>query len=307
MERVSCLQEPHSPEEIDARIIWRYEILYDAFFEERDLIPDGRFHEIRFEDLERDPVAEIRRLYEGLDIPGFEVFRPALENYVRSKLELPQERVPEAPHFAAQRDLASLEAELRRVELPLAIRVPSPGGHHRPCWRWTEDEIHVWRVGVASAYTRRDVLWSFLAGDERQKATDFLFDDDRERFIVSEGCCGRSWGVTCASILGFAYNAYGKPRLAGDFGIRFSTSHSHGLILLAFARDRDVGVDIERVRADLGLEEIAASWFSPREIATLHSLRNDLREQAFFACWTRKEALAKAEGKGLALPLCRFP
>jgi 4'-phosphopantetheinyl transferase len=41
-------------------------------------------------------------------------------------------------------------------------------------------------------------------------------------------------------------------------------------------------------------------------MATLHSLRNDLREQAFFACWTRKEALAKAEGKGLALPLCRF-
>ena len=63
-----------------------------------------------------------------------------------------------------------------------------------------EDEIHVWRVGVSSAYTRRDVLWSFLADDERQKATDFLFDDDRERFIVSEGCCGRSWGVTSASI-----------------------------------------------------------------------------------------------------------
>jgi hypothetical protein len=56
----------------------------DAFFEERDLIPDGQFHEIRFEDLERDPVAEMRGLYERLGIPGFEAFRPALENYVRS-------------------------------------------------------------------------------------------------------------------------------------------------------------------------------------------------------------------------------
>jgi 4'-phosphopantetheinyl transferase len=46
--------------------------------------------------------------------------------------------------------------------------------------------------------------------------------------------------------------------------------------------------------------------FAPREIATLHALRKDLREEAFFACWTRKEALAKAEGKGLTLPLCRF-
>ncbi|CAN5240129.1 MAG: 4'-phosphopantetheinyl transferase superfamily protein [Rubrobacteraceae bacterium] len=168
------------------------------------------------------------------------------------------------------------------------------------------DEVHVWRVVVGSAYTRRDVLWSFLAGDERQKADDFLFDGDRERFVVSRGVLRALLGCYLRrhpGSLGFGYNAYGKPHLAGDFGIRFSTSHSHGLILLAFARDRDVGVDIERVRADLGLEEIAASWFSPREIATLHSLRNGLREEAFFACWTRREAFAKAEGKGLAMLL----
>jgi hypothetical protein len=84
MERASCLQEPRSPEEIDTWIIRRYKVLYGAFFEERDLIPDSRFHEIRFEDLERDPVAEIRGLYESLGIPGFEVFRPALEDYVRA-------------------------------------------------------------------------------------------------------------------------------------------------------------------------------------------------------------------------------
>ena len=168
------------------------------------------------------------------------------------------------------------------------------------------DEVHVWRVDVGSAYTRRDVLWSYLAGDERQKAADFLFDGDRERFVVSRGVLRVLLGCYLSrhpGSLGFGYNAYGKPNLAGDFGIRFSTSHSHGLVLFAFARDRDVGVDVERVRADLGLEEIAARWFSPREIATLHSPRNGLREEAFFACWTRKEALAKAEGKGLAMLL----
>jgi 4'-phosphopantetheinyl transferase len=149
-------------------------------------------------------------------------------------------------------------------------------------------------------------LWSYLAGDERQKAADFLFDGDRERFVVSRGVLRVLLGCYLSrhpGSLDFGYNAYGKPHLAGDFGIRFSTSHSHGLVLFAFARDRDVGVDIERVRADLGLEEIAARWFSPREIATLHSPGNGLREEAFFACWTRKEALAKAEGKGLAMLL----
>jgi len=82
MERASCLQKPRSPQEIDAWIIGRYKALYNAFLEEKDLIPKGHFHEIRLEDLERDPVGEIRRLYEGLGIPGFEAFRPSLEDYV---------------------------------------------------------------------------------------------------------------------------------------------------------------------------------------------------------------------------------
>jgi 4'-phosphopantetheinyl transferase len=175
--------------------------------------------------------------------------------------------------------------------------------------RLDKDEVHVWRVEVGSAYTCRDILWSFLAGDERQKAADFLFEGDRERFVVSRGVLRTLLGRYLRrhpGSLGFDFNPYGKPFLAGDSGICFSTSHSHGLVLLAFACGREVGVDIERVRADLGLEEIAACCFSPREIATLHSLGKALREEAFFACWTRKEALAKAEGKGLARALCRF-
>ena len=171
------------------------------------------------------------------------------------------------------------------------------------------DEVHVWRVEVGSAYKRRDILWSFLAGDERQKAADFLFEGDRKRFVVARGILRAILGCYLGRHpggLGFGYNPYGKPHLAGNSEIRFSTSHSHGLVLLAFARGREVGVDIERVRADLGLEGIAARCFSPGEIASLHSLRDDLRKRAYFACWTRKEALAKAEGKGLALPLRRF-
>jgi 4'-phosphopantetheinyl transferase len=171
------------------------------------------------------------------------------------------------------------------------------------------DEVHVWRVEMESAYHHRGILWSFLAGDERQKAADFLFEGDRKRFVVARGVLRALLGCYLGrhpGSLGFGYNPYGKPHLAGDSEIRFSTSHSHGLVLLAFARGRDVGVDIERVRADLDFEGIAARCFSPGEMASLHSLRNGPRERAFFACWTRKEALAKAAGKGLALPLRRF-
>lgn len=83
MERATRLQNPHSLN-LDDRIIQRYKVMYDVFFEEQELIPDGQFHEVDFEELERDPVGEVRRIYERLDIPGFEAFRPSLERYVDS-------------------------------------------------------------------------------------------------------------------------------------------------------------------------------------------------------------------------------
>ena len=72
---------------IDDRIIRRYNVLYDAFFEARKLIPHEHFHEVRFEDLERDPMREMRRLYENLRLPGFDTFEPMLRQYVDSLTE----------------------------------------------------------------------------------------------------------------------------------------------------------------------------------------------------------------------------
>jgi omega-hydroxy-beta-dihydromenaquinone-9 sulfotransferase len=96
MERATRLQNPRSLD-LNARIMRRYKTVYDAFFEERGLIPDGQLHELRFEDLEEDPVAEVRRLYEGLGLPGFEAFRPSLENYVRANSNYRKNEYPELP------------------------------------------------------------------------------------------------------------------------------------------------------------------------------------------------------------------
>ena len=171
------------------------------------------------------------------------------------------------------------------------------------------DEVHVWRVDVRSAYARRNDLWRVLAKDERQKATDFLFEDDRKRFVVSRGMLrvllGRYLRAQPDSLV-FGHNPHGKPFLVGASGVRFSTAHSHDLVLLAFVRDRDIGVDVEHLREDLGLDEIASRHFSTREVATLRSLPNSSRKKAFFACWTRKEAFAKAKGRGLTLLFSRF-
>jgi hypothetical protein len=69
---------------VDERILDYYRLMYDAFFEESRLIPAGRFHEVGFEELEKDPVAQMRILYEQLGLNGFETIRPTLERYVAS-------------------------------------------------------------------------------------------------------------------------------------------------------------------------------------------------------------------------------
>jgi hypothetical protein len=80
---------------IDDHILARYNLLYDAFFEERSLIPEGRFHEMSFEDLERDPMGEVNRLYVGLGLDGFESFRPRLRDYVDSLAGYRKNPLPE--------------------------------------------------------------------------------------------------------------------------------------------------------------------------------------------------------------------
>jgi len=69
---------------IDDRLIRLYNAVHDAFFAERHLIPAGRYHEVRFEELERAPIGEMQKLYERLGLPGFEKLRPKLQRYVDS-------------------------------------------------------------------------------------------------------------------------------------------------------------------------------------------------------------------------------
>jgi len=151
-----------------------------------------------------------------------------------------------------------------------------------------------------------------LTLDERARARRFRFPRDRDRFIVARGVLrailGRYLGVDPGR-LRFRYSPYGKPALAGPFedeGIRFNLAHSQGIALYAVSRGREVGIDVEYVRADLADERIAERFFSPREVATLRAVPAEQRREAFFHCWTRKEAYVKARGEGLSLPLDQF-
>jgi 4'-phosphopantetheinyl transferase len=144
-----------------------------------------------------------------------------------------------------------------------------------------------------------------LSPDERCRAERFHFDADRRRFSVARALLRTLLGryLACPPpAVAFVYGPQGRPALADPVaagGLTFSVSHSHGVALYAFTRDRDVGVDVERIRSDMNTEGIAAQMFSASEQAALSALAAEARLAAFFAGWTRKEAYAKAIGQGL--------
>jgi 4'-phosphopantetheinyl transferase len=173
-----------------------------------------------------------------------------------------------------------------------------------------DGEVHVWRTPLEQPADRLEDLRRTLAPDERQRAERFHFDKDRRHFVAGRGLLrtllGRYLGRDPGS-LQFAYNPQGKPMLAGEGGgLRFNLAHSHGLALFAVSRGRELGVDLERIRPEFAGEPVAQRFFSPREVAALRALSGERRHEAFFVCWTRKEAYLKATGKGLSLPLDCF-
>ena len=91
-----ALQRPEHGD-LDDRVIRQYNEVYDAFFEERGLVPDGRFHELAFEALEADPVGQVQSLYEALALPDFQAARPALERYAASLANYKKNAYPPLP------------------------------------------------------------------------------------------------------------------------------------------------------------------------------------------------------------------
>ncbi len=177
--------------------------------------------------------------------------------------------------------------------------------------RLKENEVHVWRAALDLPASYLRGLGQVLTSDERAVASRFLLHEDRDQFVAARGLLR----VILACYLGqdpghlrFRYGPYGKPALAEESGglLRFNIAHSRGLALYAVAWGRDLGVDLERIDPDLASREIAEQFFSPREADALRALPSHLWLDAFFACWTRKEAYIKARGGGLSISLKEF-
>jgi 4'-phosphopantetheinyl transferase len=173
-------------------------------------------------------------------------------------------------------------------------------------------EVHVWRISLQQRASTVACLQTMLARDEVTRAERFHFAKDRQHFIVARGVLrmllGRYVGQEPGQVQ-LRSNAYGKPFLllpAQKTSLHFNLSHSHDLALIACTYAGQVGIDVEYMRPDIEYEQLAQHFFSPSEQQMLQAHPDAAKQQAFYTCWTRKEAYIKARGMGLSLPLDLF-
>lgn len=175
------------------------------------------------------------------------------------------------------------------------------------------EQIHVWGWPLNSCFDSTSQAQSYIGlldAKELERFHRFHFEGDRVRFAFAHANMRRILGAYLGReperIL-FGANSFGKPELvteAHTLPVRFNLSHSRNLALLALSIDTEVGIDIEDLAP---IEpEVAESHFSLTELAALSSLEGEAWLQGFYHCWTRKEAILKAEGVGLSLPLNAF-
>lgn len=148
-----------------------------------------------------------------------------------------------------------------------------------------------------------------LAPDERVRAGRFAFPHLRDAFVVARGAlrCVLSRYLGCdPAEVPILYSSAGKPVVESSTGLDFNLTHSGRRAAIAAARHCSIGVDIEQVRSVTDMREIARRYFCREESDAIEALPEDKRLQAFFCCWTRKEAYMKAVGDGLGLPLDTF-
>jgi 4'-phosphopantetheinyl transferase len=179
-------------------------------------------------------------------------------------------------------------------------------------WLASSDDIHIFGNEVHVWLVRLDASLclpcgeSLLSAEENERASKFKFERDRRRYIVSHAAL-RSVLSTYLDLppgsLKFAAGPNGKPKLTpirGEELVQFNLSHANEVALIAVAREKEIGVDVEWIERDTPFREIAGRFFSAQEAAALDALPSHLQKIAFFKCWTSKEAFLKAKSTGLS-------
>lgn len=162
--------------------------------------------------------------------------------------------------------------------------------------------VHLWRIDL-DRYAATTNL-ADLSAEEESRAAALTRPGAGLRFRAAHhalrGLLGMVLGREGGALV-FAAGRFGRPHLAEEGGLHFSLSHSEGVGVIGLG-EGPVGVDVEVVRPVPEAAGLAAAHWTSEELVDWGLVAGPDRDEAFLACWTRKEAVAKALGVGLSLP-----
>jgi 4'-phosphopantetheinyl transferase len=170
------------------------------------------------------------------------------------------------------------------------------------------NEVHVWRVFTETTSQIKNPQ-KILSANELERAGKFYFEKDQKRFIMARAMLRMILSHYVGERpqdLRFNYSAFGKPMLEtnpGNDNISFNLSHSDGMALYAVTLNRHAGIDVEHMRHNIDIEQIAKRFFSFAENSLINNIHEKDRPAMFLKFWTRKEAIIKATGKGVSFPM----
>jgi len=181
----------------------------------------------------------------------------------------------------------------------------SPGRH-----QLSDRQVHLWIVRLEASEDNFARALACLSPEETARFHRFHFDKHRRAFALGRAALRALLATYLdmeASSVRLEYGPQGKPALADPASpLRFNVSNSGNLAAYVFTIGCEIGVDIEQHRALHDFENIARRFFSPEETTELLALPDAEKTDAFFHCWSRKEAYIKAMGGGLSIPLDSF-
>jgi 4'-phosphopantetheinyl transferase len=167
------------------------------------------------------------------------------------------------------------------------------------------NDVHVWCADLNKNCARLAMLESYLGAGERIRAERCQSRIARDHFVCARGILRELLGAYSGqhpASLRFAYGPFGKPIVveSGRIVPKFNCARSADIALFAFAIERDVGIDVERIEDDENFLNVGIQFFTHSENEMLKGLDAESRIAEFFRCWTRREAYLKATGQPLS-------
>jgi 4'-phosphopantetheinyl transferase len=165
---------------------------------------------------------------------------------------------------------------------------------------------------LGPAFSDAAAVWPVLDSAEQACADRFRANADRDAYIAAHALLR----LTLSETRGIAPHEWrfrvadnGKPEvdpMLGQPGLKFSLSHTRGMVACVVGHGHDLGVDVEALDPALEIVEIAQRFFAPAEVALIAGAVPAQQPDLFYRVWTLKEAYLKATGEGMAGSLEAF-